>query len=76
MGPVALLDDESRQRFADMVASQIKGEKIDDSVEFRVGKKDGSLMYITLNVAFRRRTLIRARYRTRHYPAQAYGNGC
>ena len=52
LGPAALLDDESRKRFAERVRLQLAGEKIDDSVEFNVRKKDGSIIFVTLQIAF------------------------
>jgi len=52
MGPSGLLDDESRALFADRVRRQLAGEKIGESAEFRVRKKDGSLIDAILNVSF------------------------
>ena len=55
IGPSGLLDDNSRARFADRIRRQLAGEKVEESVEFRVGKKDGSfidaILNVTLNVA-------------------------
>jgi two-component system cell cycle sensor histidine kinase/response regulator CckA len=51
IGPVALLDEESRVRFLDRIRRQLAGEKIEETVEFRVRKKDGSLIDAILNVS-------------------------
>ena len=52
IGPAAMLDEESRTLFADRIRRQLAGEKIDETVEYRVKKKDGSLMFVVLNVSF------------------------
>jgi PAS domain S-box-containing protein len=52
LGPGALLDEDSKKLFASRIRRQLAGEKIDDSVEYRVKKKDGSLLWVTLNIAF------------------------
>lgn len=52
MNPMDLLADESRDLFADRIRRQLAGEKIADTVEYKVRKKDGSLMCVTLNVSF------------------------
>ena len=52
VGPAALLDNESRKRFGERVRRQLAGEKIDESAEFTVRKKDGSIILVTLNIAF------------------------
>jgi PAS domain S-box-containing protein len=52
LGPAALLDDESRKVFAERIKRQLAGEELDEIVEYRVRKKDGSLIFVTLNVSF------------------------
>jgi PAS domain S-box-containing protein len=52
LGPSAMLDEDSKKLFADRIRRQLAGEKIDDSVEYKVKKKDGSTLWITLNIAF------------------------
>jgi PAS domain S-box-containing protein len=52
LGPSELLDEESKKLFMTRIQHQLAGEKIDDSVEYRVKKKDGSTLWITLNIAF------------------------
>jgi PAS domain S-box-containing protein len=52
IGPSALLDDDSRKVFADRIKRQFAGEKVGESVEYGVKKKDGSIIYASLNVAF------------------------
>ena len=42
MGPSALLDDKGRALFADRIKRQLAGEKIEESVEYRVRRKDGT----------------------------------
>jgi len=41
-----------KKLFADRVRRQLAGENINDSVEFQVRKKDGSVMHIILNISF------------------------
>jgi PAS domain S-box-containing protein len=52
LGPAAILDEESRKLFDDRIRRQLTGDKVSDTVEYRVKKKDGSLMYVVLNVLF------------------------
>ena len=52
LGPGAMLDADSKKLFAARIRRQLAGEKIDDSVEYRVRKKDGFTLWITLNIAF------------------------
>jgi PAS domain S-box-containing protein len=52
LGPAALLNDESKKVFADRARRQLAGEKVDSTVEYRVKKKDGSFIFVNLNVAF------------------------
>ena len=51
MGPGAILDENSRVLLADRVRRQLAGEKIEESVEYRVRKKDGSFIDTILNVS-------------------------
>jgi PAS domain S-box-containing protein len=52
--PSALLDENSRARFADRIRRQLAGEKVEESVEYRVRKKDGSfidaVLYVSVNL--------------------------
>ena len=52
--PSALLDENGRALFADRIRRQLAGEKIEESVEYRVRKKDGSfidaILYVSLNL--------------------------
>ncbi|MDD5189822.1 MAG: PAS domain S-box protein, partial [Dehalococcoidales bacterium] len=52
LGPAGLLDEESRTIFADRAKRQLAGEKLDETVEYRVKKKDGTILFVNLNVAF------------------------
>ncbi len=52
MSPFDLLAEESKTVFADRIRRQLAGEKIPDTVEYKVRKKDGSLVYATLKVSF------------------------
>ncbi|HXY74809.1 MAG TPA: MASE3 domain-containing protein, partial [Dehalococcoidales bacterium] len=52
MNPAILLDDESRTRFSERIKRYLAGEKIDEFVEYRVTKKDGSLIDVSLNTYF------------------------
>ena len=42
IGPMAVLDEESRARFVDRVRGTLSGQPVDESVEYRVLRKDGS----------------------------------
>jgi PAS domain S-box-containing protein len=50
--PSDLLIGDSKKLFAERVRRRLAGEKIDDSVEFQIRKKDGSIMYAILNTSF------------------------
>ncbi len=52
MGAMLLLDEKSRELFASRIKRQLAGEKIEESVEYRVRKKDGSVIDAILNVSF------------------------
>ncbi len=52
MDPVNLLGGESRGVFADRMKRHLTGQKIPESIEYEVRKKDGSRLYATLNVSF------------------------
>ena len=49
MSPFDLLDFESQKHFKEIMRKSIAGEKIDENVEFRVIKKDGSKRWANLN---------------------------
>jgi len=51
MGPGAILDEKSRVLLADRVRRQLAGEKIEESVEYRVRKKDDSFIDTILNIS-------------------------
>ncbi|MGB8828459.1 MAG: PAS domain S-box protein [Dehalococcoidales bacterium] len=51
MNPTDLMDEDSKNRFAERMKSILAGKKIDETVDFRIKKKDGSFMYTTLNVS-------------------------
>ena len=52
LGPGGLLDDDGKRAFAERIRRQLAGQKIDESVEYRIKKKDGTLIYGTLNITF------------------------
>ncbi|HEX7474424.1 MAG TPA: PAS domain S-box protein [Dehalococcoidales bacterium] len=52
IGPGKLLTDDSQKTFADRIKCQLAGEKIDESVEYEVRKKDGSTIFATLDISF------------------------
>jgi PAS domain S-box-containing protein len=54
MGPSAMLDDDSKKLFAERIKLQLAGKEIGKEVEYRVKRKDGSVMTVTLDVAFSR----------------------
>ena len=47
--PHDILDEESRAVFGERIRQQIAGERIDDMVEYKVRRKDGTLIYAILN---------------------------
>lgn len=49
MDPSSLLDEESRARFAERLKKQLAGETIEESVEYRAFRKDGTEVYGILN---------------------------
>ncbi len=50
--PMALLTDESKQRFADRMRRKLAGEDIPDTADFQVIKKDGEVIDVALNISF------------------------
>ncbi|MCL4540156.1 MAG: PAS domain S-box protein [Bacteroidetes bacterium] len=51
MDPSSLLDEDSRARFAERIRKGLSGEKLDESVEYRAFRKDGTEIYGLLNVS-------------------------
>ena len=49
MSPFDLLDFESQEHFKEIMRKSFAGEKIDETVEFRIIKKDGSKRWANLN---------------------------
>ncbi len=49
--PSTLLDEDSRARFAERIRKQLSGERIDEAVEYRAFRKDGTELYGLLNVS-------------------------
>jgi PAS domain S-box-containing protein len=52
LGPLGILDDDSKKKFTERIKRQLAGEKLEDTIEYRMKRKDGTLAYIVLNVAF------------------------
>ncbi len=50
MKPVDLLDQESRSLFEERISKILAGEEIDETVEYRIRRKDGEWIYATINV--------------------------
>ena len=50
--PFALLDDESKMRFQERIKKMLAGEKVDETVEFKVMPKDGREIYAIMNTMF------------------------
>jgi len=50
--PFSLLDEESRMRFQERIKKIIAGEKVDETVEFKVIRKDGQEIFAVMNVQF------------------------
>jgi PAS domain S-box-containing protein len=51
MGASQLLEESSRMRFAERIRRRLTGEKVEESVEYRVRKKDGSFIDAVLNIS-------------------------
>jgi PAS domain S-box-containing protein len=52
VGPMAVLNEESRRRFADRVKGTLSGQPVDETVEYQVLRKDGSAIEAVLYVTF------------------------
>lgn len=52
MSPFALLDEESRIRFQERIKNMLGGEKVDETVEFKVIGKGGREIFAVMNVQF------------------------
>ena len=52
MSPFALLDEESRIRFQERIKKMLSGEKVDETVEFKVIGKGGLEIFAVMNVQF------------------------
>ena len=50
--PFAYLDEESRMRFQERIKKMLAGEKVDETVEFKVIPKNGREIYAVMNVKF------------------------
>jgi len=48
--PADLLDQESRLLFKERISKKLAGEKIDETVEYRIRRKDGEWIYAIINV--------------------------
>jgi signal transduction histidine kinase len=47
-----MLDDESKMRFRERIKKMLSGEKVDETVEFKVISKDGREIYAIMNTKF------------------------
>jgi PAS domain S-box-containing protein len=52
IGPMDLLDEESRARFANRVKRTLAGQPVDETVDYRAIRKDGSVIDAVLYVTF------------------------
>jgi PAS domain S-box-containing protein len=52
MNPMDILDDAGKRLFAQRMKRLLAGEKVDEAVEYKVIKKDGSVIDIVLDIAF------------------------
>jgi PAS domain S-box-containing protein len=50
INPLDLMDGDNRELFAERIKRQLAGEKIDDFVDYRIKKKNGSIAYFTFQV--------------------------
>jgi PAS domain S-box-containing protein len=48
--PVDLLDEESRSLFRERTRKKLAGETIDETIEYRIQRKDGEWIYAVINV--------------------------
>ncbi len=52
INPLDLLDDQSKIVFQERISKKLAGEKVDETIEYRVKAKDGRKYYAVLNTAF------------------------
>lgn len=52
ISPMAMLDEESVQNISARIEKQLAGETPGDSAEYRINKKDGTIIYMTFNISF------------------------
>jgi PAS domain S-box-containing protein len=52
MNPVEIMDDKSKSLFAERIKHHQSGEKIDNTVDYHVKKKDGTFADVMLNITF------------------------
>ncbi len=50
MNPIDILNPESQKRFRDRIKKGLAGQNIDDEVEYEVMDKDGSKLWVILNI--------------------------
>lgn len=50
MNPFSMLDEESRRKFQTRIDKMLAGQKVDDSVEYKVIAKDGREIWVVLNI--------------------------
>ena len=50
LNPLEFLDDDSRKFFAERIKRKLAGEDIEETVDYKVKKKDGSFLYLTLQI--------------------------
>ena len=50
MNPSDFLDQESRALFKERIKKQFSGEKIDETIEYHVRRKDGQWIYVGVNI--------------------------
>ncbi|MGB8233341.1 MAG: PAS domain S-box protein, partial [Methanobacterium sp.] len=50
MNPIDILDPDSKKRFQERIKRGLAGQKIDDEVEYEVIHKDGSKLWVILNI--------------------------
>ena len=49
LGPLEILDENSRRTFAERMGKVLAGEKVPETVEYKIRKKDGRELWIILN---------------------------
>jgi PAS domain S-box-containing protein/putative nucleotidyltransferase with HDIG domain len=50
LGPLEILDEPSRKTFTERVTRVLSGERVPETVEYKIRRKDGRVLWVVLNV--------------------------